>query len=837
MLYVTTVFLRRATFRRVENVSSETTKGDYMSRQNETAHATSGAGVTRRTFMKATGALAAVAAGGTVVANTEEFAAHADETQEEDKCVWSACHINCEGRCALRLHVKNDEIYRVETDNTGNDEYGDHQVRACQRGRSIRRWINDENRLKYPLKRVGKRGSGEFEQISWDEAASIIADNYQRVLDQYGPEAVFIQYATGVQAGNIRNFVKRLCCLNGGYLSYYGSYSSAQISRSIPFLYGKKDGNANSDIKNSKLVVQFGENAVENKMSGGGAGFHLTQALERGDAKVIVIDPRYSDQAATRADQWIPIRPGTDAALVDGLAYVMITEDLVDHDFLDTYCIGYDESTMPESAKGKNASYKDYILGNGADKTPKTPEWASEITRVPVKTIEDLAREIATTKPCGIFQGKGMQRHANGEQAARAVCMLAVLTGNVGIAGGNTGSEFGDYGNAGISVPMEKNQVKASIPVFNWLNAVDHGEQMTKLHDGVQNVDKLNQPIKFIWNYGGNCISNQHGEINRVHEILEDESKCEFIVTWDIMMTDSAKCSDIVLPDAMPQEQPTYFVNEYGGNMGYSIMGQAATEPKYERKTLYAALTMIADKLGCKDEFTEGRDEEQWLEYMYNKMLEKDKLNMPSYEDAKKQGVIRRRDPEREDGHIAFKTFRDDPIANPLKTPSGKIEIYSEQLAEIADTWELDEKDIINPLPVYAPENGGYLDATDETPLQMIGYHFKGHVHSSYTQVEILKQANRQRQLWINPADAEVRNLKDGDDIYVQNGQGTMKVQAHVTQRIVPGCVALDQGAWYSADKDGVDVGGCINTLTSGHPSPLAKANPSHTILVEVKKA
>ena len=183
--------------------------------------------------MKATGALAAVAAGGTVVANTEEFAAHADETQEEDKCVWSACHINCEGRCALRLHVKNDEIYRVETDNTGNDEYGDHQVRACQRGRSIRRWINDENRLKYPLKRVGKRGSGEFEQISWDEAASIIANNYQRVLDQYGPEAVFIQYATGVQAGNIRNFVKRLCCLNGGYLSYYGSYSSAQISRSI----------------------------------------------------------------------------------------------------------------------------------------------------------------------------------------------------------------------------------------------------------------------------------------------------------------------------------------------------------------------------------------------------------------------------------------------------------------------------------------------------------------------------------------------------------------------------------------------------------------------------
>lgn len=787
--------------------------------------------------MKATGAMAALAAGGTVAANAEGFAAHADENEtEEDKCVWSACHVNCEGRCALRLHVKDDEVYRVETDDAGDDEYGNHQIRACQRGRSIRRWINDENRLKYPLKRVGKRGSGEFERISWDEAASIIAENYRRILDAYGPESIYPAYSTGVNAQNINGFLKRLLCMNGGYLNRYNSYSSAQISRALPFIYGKKDGNANSDIKNSKLVVQFGENAVENKMSGGGAGYHLTQALERGDAKLIVVDPRYSDQAATRADQWIPIRPGTDAAMIDAMAYVMITEDLVDHDFLDTYCIGYDEKTMPESAKGQNKSYKDYILGNGADSTPKTPQWASEITRVPVKTIEDLAREIATTKPCAVYQGKGMQRHANGEQAARAVCMMNILTGNVGIAGGNTGSEIADFEADSISVPMPDNPVKASISAFSWLDAVDHGEKMTALNAGVQKVDKLNTPIKMIWNYAGNCLTNQHGEIEHAHEILSDDSKCELIVTWDVLMTDSAKYSDIVLPDAMPQEQPTFFVDEYGGNMGYAIVGQAATDPKYERKTLYQALTLIADKLGCKDEFTENRNEQEWLEYMYNKLREKHDY-YPPFEQAVAQGVIRRKDPDFEDGHIAFKDFRDDPVKNPLKTPSGKIEIYSEQLAEIADSWELDEKDIINPLPVYAPENGGYLDATEETPLQMIGYHFKGHVHSSYTQVEVLKQANRQRQLWINPTDASVRNLKDGDDIFVRNGQGTLKVQARLTQRIIPGCVALDQGAWVELDKNGVDVGGCINTLTSGHPSPLAKANPSHTILVEVKKA
>ena len=178
-----------------------------------------------------------------------------------------------------------------------------------------------------------------------------------------------------------------------------------------------------------------------------------------------------------------------------------------------------------------------------------------------MKTIEELAREIATTKPCAVYQGKGMQRHANGEQAAAAVCMMNILTGNVGIAGGNTGNEFNDYEADSISVPMPKNGVKASISAFNWLNAVDHGQQMTAENAGVQGADKLNQPIKMIWNYAGNSM-NQHGEIARAHEIMEDESKCEFMVTWDVLMTETAKYSDIVLPDAMPQEQPTFWVNE-----------------------------------------------------------------------------------------------------------------------------------------------------------------------------------------------------------------------------------------------------------------------------------
>ncbi len=793
--------------------------------------------LTRRTFLKTSGALGALAAaGGGAVAADSLFGAAVPQAlaEDADSLVWSACGVNCEGRCALRMHVKDGKVNWVESDNTGDDSEANEQARACQRGRSIRRWINHPDRLQYPMKRVGERGSGKFERITWDEAIDEIAKNYKKVLEQYGPEAVHIQYATGNQAKNIRNFIKRLCVLNGGCLNYYGSYSSAQISRSLPFLYGKKASNTNSDIENSKLVVQFGENAVENKMSGAGAGYNLTRALERGGAKLIVIDPRYSDQAATRADEWIPIRPGTDGALVDAMAYVMITEDLVDHDFLNRYCIGYDEDTMPESAKGKHASYKDYILGESEDGTAKTPQWAAEITQVPPATIERLAREIATTKPCAIYQGKGMQRHANGEQAARSVCMLPILTGNVGISGGNTGSEHEDFEAEAISVPTGDNPVKTSIPVFGWLDAIDHGPEMTSLNAGIQNAERLSVPIKFIWNYAGNCLTNQHGEIDRAHEILSDPTKCEFIVSWETFLTDSTKYADIVLPDAMPQEQPTYFVNEYGGKMGYFIIGDAATEPDFERKTLYEALTMIAERLGCKDEFTEGRTEAEWLEHLYNEMRAENP-DYPTFAEAKAAGVTRVANP---DVHtVAFKDFREDPVANPLKTPSGKIEIYSEALQTIADTWELDKKDIIRALPVYAQENGGYADATPERPLQMVGYHFKGHVHSSYASIDVLKQANRERHLWINPVDADARKLKDGDTIRVSSDQGTIEVNAHVTPRIIPGTVALDQGAWYDGDKNGVDKGGCINTLVSGHPSPLAKANPSHTILVDVKKA
>lgn len=800
--------------------------------------------LTRRSFLKGSSlGAAAVAADLSLPFNAVATQPIPVKNTVEEKTVWSMCSVNCGSRCALRLHVRDDEVYWVETDNTGLDEYGNHQVRACLRGRSIRRRMNHPDRLKFPMKRVGKRGEGKFKRISWEEALDTIADNLKRIVKDYGNEAVYLNYCTGVVGGNITRssanasaFARLMNCY-GGFLNQYGSYSTAQIARAMPFTYGSNMGNSTSDIVNSKLVVQFGNNPMETRMSGGGITYHLEQARERSQAKMIVIDPRYTDTAAGREDEWIPIRPGTDAALVAGMAYVMITENLVDQAFLDKYCVGYDENTLPENAP-RNGHYKAYILGEGDDGIIKTPAWAAKITGIPEMKIIRLAREIATTKPCCIVQGWGIQRHSNGEMAARAVAMLPILTGNVGISGGNSGARESTFTATIQRFPVLENPVKTKIPVFLWTDAIERGAEMTALKDGIQGKDKLDVPIKFLWNYAGNTITNQHSDINRTHQILQDESKCEMIVVIENFMTDSAKYADILLPDLMTTEQEDIVPNDNAGNMGYLIFGQPATSAKFERRPIYTVLCEIAKRLGqdVYDKFTEGRNQEQWLKHLYSEMLTKnDKL--PSYDELKAMGIFKMKDPK--EHFVAYKEFRDDPENNPLKTPSGKIEIYSAQLAEIAATWELQEDDVIHPLPIYHSGFNGVDDPKKaEYPFQLIGFHYKSRTHSTYGNIDVLESACPQ-EVWINPLDAQQQDIKDGELVRVFNEIGETRLPAKITPRIMPGVLAMGQGAWHKANMwgDKVDHNGCVNVLTTQRPSPLAKANPQHSNLVKIAKA
>ena len=289
----------------------------------------------------------------------------------------------------------------------------------------------------------------------------------------------------------------------------------------------------------------------------------------------------------------------------------------------------------------------------------------------------------------------------------------------------------------------------------------------------------------------------------------------------------------LLLPDLFRFEQVSQIGT--GGDNAYMISGQPCTTPKFERKTLYDALTLIADKMGVKEQFTEGKTQEEWIKELYEKTREKD-TELPTYDEAMEMGVYTRKNPK--GATIAFEAFRNDPAANPLDTPTGKIEIYSETLAGIAATWELGEEDLISPIPVYTH---GFTETdvpTDEFPLRCSGFHYRGRTHSSWGGIELLKEVNPQ-EAWINPADAKERSIKQGDKIRVKNAFGEIELLAKVTPRVVPGTVCISQGAWHDADMygDRVDKGGCINTLTTHRPSPLAKGNPQHSNICQVTKA
>lgn len=798
--------------------------------------------LTRRSLLKTTSLGAAVAATNFSLPFKAIATPSSPATQDDEKVVWSACTVNCGSRCPLRMHVKDNKILYVETDNTGTETYNlDHQVRACLRGRSMRRRVYNPDRLKYPMKRVGKRGEGKFKRISWDEALDEIVASLRKNIEKYGNESIYLNYGTGTLGGTMTKswppgstLIARLMNCIGGYLNHYGDYSTAQIAVGLDYTYGGgwAIGNGLADIENTKLVVLFGNNPAETRMSGGGLTYCIEQAREKSNAKMIIIDPRYTDTGAGREDEWIPIRPSTDAALVSALAYVMITEELVDQPFLDKYCIGYDEKTLPASAP-KNGHYKAYILGQGDDGIAKTPGWAAKITGIPADRIIKLAREIGTTKPAYISQGWGPQRRSNGELISRAIAMLPILTGNVGISGGNTGARESSYRVPFVRMPTLSNPVKASIPMFLWTDAIFRANEMTALTDGIRGVEKLTAPIKVIWNYASNCLINQHSDINRTHQILQNEDDCELIITIDNHMTPTAKYSDILLPDCTTSEQMDFCMDAHVSNMAYIIFADQVIKPAFECKNIYEMMSMLSAKLGVEQQFTEGRTQEEWLRHLYAQSREK-LPELPTFEEFRQQGIFKKVDPK--DFYIAYKAFRDDPDANPLKTPSGKIEIYSERLADIANTWKLAADEVIHPLPVHADSFEHYGDSLMEKyPLQMTGFHYKARTHSTYGNVDVLKAANPQ-EVWINPIDATERGIKNGDLIRVFNDRGEVRINAKVTPRIIPGVVALSEGAWHAPDSKGVDHAGCVNVLTTQRPSPLAKGNPQHSNLVQIAK-
>lgn len=761
---------------------------------------------------------------------------------EADDIIWTSCNVNCSSRCALRAHVKDGVITRIETDNAGDDAYGGHQIRACLRGRSMRHLVYAPDRLKYPMKRVGKRGEGKFERITWHEAINEIAARLRKAIREHGNESVYINYATGQVGSTLSKswppsgtVIARLMNCLGGFLDQYGTYSSAMIREAMMRTYG--DGgigsNGVNDMAYSKLAVFFGWNPGETA-AGGSAFMHdLLTARAKSGLRIIIIDPCFTDTAVSVADEWIPIRPGTDAALCSALAYEIVTNNLADEDFMHRFTVGYDEAGMPRGVPGGN-SYKSYILGHGRDRTPKTPKWAAEICGIPEHRITRLAHEIGTAKPCCIAQGWGPQRQANGEQSCRSIAAIACLTGNVGIHGGGTGALPDCSHMPFVRFPTLSNPVKASIPMFLWTDAIVRGPEMTAKRDGIRGADQLKSPIKFLWNYAGNCIVNQHSDCNKTQAILQDETRCETIVVMDNFMTSSARYADILLPCVSNLEEADLVCHDNTAAQQYAIFAGKVVDPMWECRSVYDICSDIAKRMGVWEQYSEGRTRDEWIHYLYAQARIILPDLPPTVEEAFGMGIYRR--PAQGEPFVPFESFRKDPEKNPLKTPSGKIEIFSRYMWECGREWELAAGDRIPGVPEFLDTWEGARDPLRaEFPIQLIGHHSKQRTHSTYGNVDWLKRVAA-HELWLNTEDAEARGIRHGDRAKVFNGRGEVEVRVKVTPRIMPGVATLPEGAWYTPDPDGTDHGGCINVLTSQRPSPFAKGNPQHTNLVQVVK-
>lgn len=787
--------------------------------------------LTRRSFLKwsaALGGAAALTGGVKFGLKTAQAAASADS-----QIMTTSCYHNCGSRCILWAEVKDGTVVRMLPDQDPEDSFERMKAIPCVRGRAQKWRVYSPERVKYPMKRVGKRGEGKFERITWEEALDTIANKLTEVKEKYGNEAIYYHYATGQIAGGIDNTYKgvgpiaRLMHMFGGYVNFYGTYSSACYSAALPYITAT-GSNSSDDLSNSKLVVLFAFNPLVTISGGKGMGYHCLKAKEAG-AKFIVVDPIYNDTAIATEAEWVPINPGTDCALIAAMAYVMVTEKLYDEDFMYSHAVGFFEHTLPAGAP-RNSSYMAYIMGLGPDGIKKTPEWAAPITGIPAEQIIKLAREIATTKPCAMLQGLGWQRRAYGEQPVRALPILAAMTGNFGVVGGGTGTR--QTGGTSISIgsfPAGENPIKTTISVFMWPDFIERGTEMTNgPRDRIKGAEKLNANMKFMWNWAGNCITNQHSDINGTVKMLEDDTKLEFIVTSEVVMTHSAKMSDIVLPDTTHFEAENITGGSAEGKSNFVLFNHQLIEPMYEAKDVLWVAEQLADRLGLGEEFREGHvTREDWLRDIVTVAQEKNE-DFPTYEEFKEIGYYKKTGGG---GFIAGKAFRADPVANPLKTPTGKIEIYSPTMAAQNDPAE------IPAIPEYIPEWEGVSDPLREKyPLLMVGHHSVQRSHSTFDNVAALQEAHIQ-SLWMNTLDAEARGIKNGDMVKIFNDRGVVRVPAYVTNRLRPGVTSLPQGAWFTPDENGVDIRGCINTLTKYHPTPFAKGNPQHTNLVQVEKA
>ena len=725
---------------------------------------------------------------------------------------------DCGSKCQTLANVQEGCVLSTEPEKTFLPFTG------CQRGRSYRYTFLTADRLRYPMVRRGERGEGLFRRVSWEEAAKTIADEIRSTKERFGPGARYVTNASGISASARGDrFVRRLLGLDGGWLETRNGYSCTCVMDMMEITYGRMGGGSNDvyDVLNSNLIILWGHNPAENHF-----GPFMNNALAKCKEKgipIVVIDPRVSETVLTLADEWIPIRPSSDGAMADAMCYTIWKNGLQDQAFMDRFCLGFDEEHMPEGVPA-GESYYSYLFGR-KDGVEKTPEWAEAICGVPAKTIEDLAIRYATAKPGCLLSGLAPQRTGNGEQTARCFMALACLCGYVGIPGGNSaGTGWQANRTANPDVCEYENPYGLSIPSFLWTRAVMEPEIFSpemQLWGG----DKLDTGVKLVFSLANGQTLSQHSNINETIEMYKTPGKLEMLVFSNVFMTPAAWYADVVLPAPSFLEQDN-IIPPWENNF-YFLYNNHCVDPLFGCRFEYEWIRDCADLLGYGEAFRAGKETaEDWLRYLYEKMAADfpDRPELKPFDEFRENGIHVWQLPER---NISFEENIKDGV--PFKTPSGKIEIFSKKL------WDMHWKDV--------PAIPGFLDCYEgprdpkqaEYPLQLIAYHTKRRAHSIHDNNVLMEELDPPR-VWISKKDAAARGIADGDRVEVFNDRGVSRTTAYVTDRIIPGVIAMSEGVWYVPGKDGIDERGSINVLTHTVPTPYSRANPQHTNLADVRK-
>ncbi|MFV0532203.1 MAG: molybdopterin-dependent oxidoreductase [Cumulibacter sp.] len=665
-----------------------------------------------------------------------------------------------------------------------------------------------------------QRGRDEFVPVEWDEALDLVAGELKRLYDGPGPEAIYGGSYGWSSAGRFHHAqtqVKRMLAATGGYVGHVNNYSYGASGPFLPHVlanesqWQSKSTTWKSIAENSELIIAIGGLARKNSsIANGGAIRHdllgwLEQARERG-APVVSLSPLRDDLPVE--GRWIPVRPGTDGALLQAVAHELIEAGLYDKEFIANYTVGFD--LFEQSIKDT------------------TPEWAAKQCGVPSEQIRELAHEMAS-KRTFLTMSWSMQRQQYGEHTLWLGVCVAALLGQIGLPGGGFGHGYASTNRVGhsemlLGLPkfsMGHNPVRTYIPVARIADMMLHPGE-TYSYDG----RTLTYPdIKLVYWAGGNPF-HAHPDLKRLHRAF---GKIDTFVVQESAWTATARQADIVLPATLSIER-----DDIGAAVTEDqlIPMHKLVEPYGQARDDFDIFAEITRRLGCEIAYTEGRSTRQWLQYMYEKFRDKYASrghDLPPWEEFWSAGQpidI----PKADVDHVQHSEFRADPVANPLRTSSTLIHLHSDEI----DSFGYSD---CPGTPMWrAPDD--WSNRADY-PLTLIANQPKSRLHSQldpggYSAAS--KVAGRE-PIRIHRADAAERGISDGDVVQVSSPVGFCLAGAVLSEDLMRGVAQLSTGAWYDPDDDGNCMHGNPNVLTKDIPvSSLSRGNVGQHVQIQVAK-